>query len=38
MHFDGELSEEEAVKIPVETVLKQEEIMGILRESMDQDP
>lgn len=37
MYFEGELSEEDAVKIPVETALKQEEIMGILRESMNQD-
>lgn len=34
MYFEGELSEEEAMKIPVESMLKQEEIMGIIRESM----
>lgn len=36
MYFDGELSEEAVGKIPMESMLKQEEIAGIIRESMRQ--
>ena len=36
MYFDGEFSEEAVGKIPVESVLKQEEIIGIIKESMGQ--
>lgn len=34
MYFDGEWSEEEAMRIPVRSVLRQEEIVEIIRESM----
>lgn len=36
MYFDGKLSEEAVGKIPVESVLKPEEIMEIMKESMSQ--